>query len=143
MTARNYPGQSRSDPVVLHQEKSVRMLLVAIAWIYVVVMMALVEAFSPNGTVLGALITLVLYGVLPLGIVLYLMSAPARRKVRHLREAQAGAALPASPDLSGSPAGLDTSAGSAAPVASANLGTAGDGRQHAAGAAVAAERKET
>lgn len=63
------------------------MLIVAVAWIYVVLMMALVEALSPAGSVFGALVTFVLYGVLPLGIVLYLMSAPARRRARARREA--------------------------------------------------------
>ena len=58
------------------------MHLVAIAWIYVVSMMALVEAFSPNGTVLGAVITFLLYGIFPLGIVLYILSTPARRRAR-------------------------------------------------------------
>jgi hypothetical protein len=58
------------------------MHLVATAWIYVVLMMALVEALSPNGTVLGAVITFVLYGVLPLSIVLYVMATPQRRRAR-------------------------------------------------------------
>ena len=55
------------------------MYLVAIAWIYVVLMMAVAEAMHPEGTVLGALITFVLYGVLPLIIVLYIMGARIRR----------------------------------------------------------------
>ena len=58
------------------------MMLVAIAWIYVVLMMALVEALSPVGTALGAFFTFLLYGALPLGIVLYVMAAPARRHAR-------------------------------------------------------------
>ena len=58
------------------------MMLVAIAWMYVVLMMALVEALSPLGTVLGAFFTFVLYGALPLGIVLYVMAAPARQRLR-------------------------------------------------------------
>ncbi len=58
------------------------MYLVAIAWIYVVLMMALVEALSPQGTVLGALFTFALYGLLPLGIVMYLMGTPMRRRAR-------------------------------------------------------------
>ena len=52
------------------------MYLVAIAWIYVVLMMAVAEALSSQGTVLGAVITFVLYGVLPLSVVLYIMGAP-------------------------------------------------------------------
>ncbi len=56
------------------------MYLVAIAWIYVVLMMAVAEAMHPEGTVLGAIITFVLYGILPLAIVLYIMRARLRRK---------------------------------------------------------------
>jgi len=63
------------------------MTVVAIAWIYVVLMMALVEALSPQGTVLGAVFTFLLYGVLPLGIVLYVLGTPARRRARARAEA--------------------------------------------------------
>jgi len=62
------------------------MLLVATAWLYVVVLMAIVEASSSNGTLLGALFTLLLYGVLPLGIVLYVLATPARRRARADKE---------------------------------------------------------
>jgi membrane protein implicated in regulation of membrane protease activity len=78
------------------------MYLVAIAWMYVVVMMAIAEATSRNGSVLGAAFTFVLYGVLPLSIVLYLMATPARRKARRAAEALAS---PAQPDSSGQPPG--------------------------------------
>ena len=72
------------------------MWIVAIAWMYVTLMMALAEATSPQGTVLGAIFTFLLYGVGPLALVLYLMGAPARRKAirqaeRAEREAQAQA----------------------------------------------------
>lgn len=60
------------------------MYLVAIAWIYVVVMMAVAEAASPNGSLLGAFFTLLLYGLLPLSIVLYILGTPGRK--RRLRE---------------------------------------------------------
>jgi hypothetical protein len=63
------------------------MLLVAIAWLYVVLMVAVVEATSANGTLLGAFFTLLLYGVLPLGIVGYLFLSPARRRARRSAEA--------------------------------------------------------
>ena len=65
------------------------MYLVAIAWGYVVVLMAAAEATSDNGSVLGAAITLVLYGVLPLAIALYLMRTPARRRAQRAAEAAA------------------------------------------------------
>lgn len=68
------------------------MLLVAIAWMYVVLMMALAEASAPQGTVLGALITFVLYGVLPLALLLYLMGAPGR--ARALKAARQATAVP-------------------------------------------------
>ncbi len=57
------------------------MYLVAIAWMYVVVMMTVVEATSPNGTVIGAMFTFVLYGALPLSVVLYIMRTPARKRM--------------------------------------------------------------
>lgn len=63
------------------------MYLVAIAWIYVVLMMAVAEATSSNGTVLGALITFLFYGLLPLSLVIYLMRTPDRRKARKAQEA--------------------------------------------------------
>lgn len=89
------------------------MYLIAIAWIYVVLMVALVEALSPQGSVLGAAFTVLLWGVLPLAIVLYIVGTPGRRRARLRAEAAAEAA-------------------SAAP----------DGSRHAAGDAVAAEGKE-
>jgi membrane protein implicated in regulation of membrane protease activity len=78
------------------------MYLVAIAWMYVVVMMSIAEATSSQGTVLGAVFTLLLYGVLPLSIVLYLLGTPARRRAQ--RQAEAAQAS-AQPDGSGHPAG--------------------------------------
>lgn len=78
------------------------MYIVAIAWLYVVLMMAVVEALSSQGTVLGAVFTLLLYGVLPLGIVLYVMATPARRRARRAAEAAAERATrSAAPDGGG------------------------------------------
>lgn len=62
------------------------MYLVAVAWIYVVLMMAVAEATSTQGTVLGAVFTFLLYGVLPLSIVMYLLRTPHRRRLRRARE---------------------------------------------------------
>ena len=90
------------------------MLLVAIAWIYVVLMVAVVEVTGPRGTLLGAFSTLLFYGVLPLGIVGYLFLSPARTRARRAAES----------------ASADT------PVVDP------DGGGHAAGDAVAPERKE-
>ena len=64
------------------------MYIVPIAWLYVTFMMAVAEATSSQGTVLGACITFVLYGLLPIGLILYFMGSPARRRQRQAREAQ-------------------------------------------------------
>jgi len=81
------------------------MHLVALAWIYVVLMMAVVESLSPDGTVLGAVFTFVLYGVLPLSIVLYVMASPMRRRARQRALARQQAVSAADPDGRGEPAG--------------------------------------
>jgi membrane protein implicated in regulation of membrane protease activity len=62
------------------------MYLVAIAWLYVTVMMAIAEATHSQGSILGAIITLLLYGVLPLSLVLYVMGTPMRRRQRLQQE---------------------------------------------------------
>ena len=64
------------------------MLIVAMAWLYVALMMAVAEATNTNGSVLGAVVTFVLYGLLPVLLVLYLMGTPARKKAIRLREAR-------------------------------------------------------
>ena len=53
------------------------MHVIALGWGYVVLMMVLAEALGPDGSVLGAIVTALLYGVLPLGIVLYIGGARA------------------------------------------------------------------
>jgi uncharacterized membrane protein len=98
------------------------MHIVALAWMFVVVLMVAAEASSSQGTLLGAFITLLLYGVLPLSIVLYVMGTPGRRRARRLQEAAAAAAA-VTTQHDDSPA-------------------QGDGSRHAAGPPVAAERKE-
>lgn len=92
--------------------------IVALAWMYVVSLMTLAEATDPQGSVLGAVITFLFYGVGPLALVMYLLGTPARRKAR-----QAAEARQASPDgdaAPGSVPGSDPDAGSlptGAPVA--------------------------
>lgn len=100
------------------------MYLVAIAWLYVALMMALAEATSTQGTVLGAVFTFLLYGALPISIVMYVMATPARREAR--RRAEAAQAQTAPADQAAA------SADSAQP----------DGGDHAAAGGLAAERKE-
>lgn len=77
------------------------MYLVAIAWAYVALMMAAAEALSPQGTVFGALVTLMLYGVLPLGLLMYILGTPGRKRRRReaelAAEADAGGHAPAGP----------------------------------------------
>ncbi|MDO8279928.1 MAG: hypothetical protein Q7T63_17625 [Burkholderiaceae bacterium] len=63
------------------------MYIVVIAWIYVALMMSVAEANHPGGTVLGAIVTFVLYGVGPVALVVYLMRTPARRRAIKAREA--------------------------------------------------------
>ena len=62
------------------------MYLIAIAWIYVVLMMSVAEAISSQGTVLGAVFTFILYGVLPLSILMYIMGTPGRKRARRAAE---------------------------------------------------------
>lgn len=63
------------------------MYIVPMAWLYVALMMAVAEANHPNGTLLGALVTFVLYGLGPVLLVMYLMGAPGRRRAIKSREA--------------------------------------------------------
>lgn len=58
------------------------MWIIAIAWMYVALMMALAEATSTQGSILGAVITFLLYGLGPLALVMYIVGTPARRKAR-------------------------------------------------------------
>ena len=61
--------------------------LVALAWMYVVLMVAVAEAVAPQGTLLGAFFTLVGWGLIPLALVLYILATPARRAARQRAEA--------------------------------------------------------
>ena len=71
------------------------MYLIVIAWTYVTLMMAVAEATSPNGTVLGAVITFALYGMLPMGILVYILGTPSRKRAIKAREAAEQAAYDA------------------------------------------------
>lgn len=71
--------------------------LIALAWLFVVVLMAAAEALSPQGSWLGALMTLLLYGLLPLALVLYLVATPMRRARQRARQAPGAEAGPAQP----------------------------------------------
>ena len=75
------------------------MSIVIVAWMYVVLMVAIVEAVGSGGSLLGATMTLLWWGVLPLSIVAWLGRAPARRAAR--KAAQASADTAVNPDRSG------------------------------------------
>jgi hypothetical protein len=94
------------------------MYIVPLAWLYVTIMMAVAEATSPTGTVLGAIITFLLYGLMPIGLAVYLMGAPTRRRAIKANER----------------AEIE--------AAQANSAHAPNAGSHAASDAVAAERKE-
>lgn len=90
------------------------MYIVPIAWLYVALMMAVAEATNTTGTVLGAIVTFILYGLLPVALMVYFMGTPARkRKIRAQEMAEreaaiaahaaAAAAASAQPDAGGQP----------------------------------------
>jgi len=93
------------------------MYLIVIAWIYVVLLMSIAEATNSNGTLLGALVTFVLYGAGPVTLVVYLMGAPARSKAIKKREAEARSQQMAATSPGAVPAGpsVEPDAGSHAP----------------------------
>ncbi len=62
------------------------MYIVPIAWLYVAFMMAVAEATNSTGSVLGAVVTFVLYGLVPVLLVVYLMGTPARKRAIKARE---------------------------------------------------------
>ena len=57
------------------------MYIVAIAWIYVVLMMSITE-----DSVIAGIMTFMLYGVFPLSVILYLMGTPQRKRNRAKNE---------------------------------------------------------
>lgn len=69
------------------------MYLVAIAWLYVAMMMAIAEATSPIGSLLGAFFTFALYGLAPVALLMYLLGTPNRLRARKVAEASAARAM--------------------------------------------------
>lgn len=112
--------------------------IVAIAWLYVVGLVAIVEALAPHGSLVGAGLTFVGWGVLPLSIVLYILGTPSRRWARR----RAGAA--ASDSAGPLPSRLRApSAGRARSEPGGALSAAQPDRGgHAASDAVASEREK-
>ncbi|HEY9209044.1 hypothetical protein [Acidovorax soli] len=85
------------------------MYLVVITWLYVTLMMAVAEATSSTGSLMGAVVTFVLYGLLPAGIVAYILGTPARKRAIKAREQAQQAAYDAEqagnlPDAEAAPA---------------------------------------
>ncbi|WP_246464225.1 hypothetical protein [Undibacterium seohonense] len=60
------------------------MYLIAIAWVYVVLLMSLAES-----SLIAGIMTFIFYCVIPLGLVLYILSSPARkRQIKEREKAQ-------------------------------------------------------
>jgi biotin transporter BioY len=75
------------------------MYIVAIAWLYVVLMMSITER-SP----IAGVMTFLLYGVFPLTIVLYLMGTPQRKRNRQMAKKNEVSAAQAARDADAGPA---------------------------------------
>ena len=91
------------------------MYILAIGWLYVALMMALAEATNATGSVLGAMVTFVCYGLMPVGLLVYLLGRPARRRQREQEQARAATTSSVPPDAgSHAPGAAET--GSVAPV---------------------------
>lgn len=97
------------------------MYLVVIGWMYVVLMMSVAEATNTTGSVLGAIVTFFLYGLLPVALVVYLMLTPQRRKAIKAREA---AELEARQAAAAATPSVDPDAGGHAPGAAEADGVA-------------------
>ena len=109
------------------------MYIVPIAWIYVALMMSVAEATNSNGTVLGAIFTFLFYGMLPVGLVVYIMGTPGRKRLLRQRAAAEQAART---EVVPSAASGDVSVGGS------TLGAEPDSSSHAAADAVAPVGKE-
>ena len=64
------------------------MYIITIGWIWVVFMMSITES-----SIVAGLMTFVFYGILPCGLLMYLLGTPARRR----RQASTRVAPPAEP----------------------------------------------
>jgi len=98
--------------------------LIVIGWMYVVLMMSVAEATNTTGTVLGGIVTFFLYGILPVGIVVYVMRAPQRRRAIKAREAAEDAARAAASAPDARAASAQPDAGGEAPGAAEPGGVA-------------------
>lgn len=97
------------------------MLIIIIAWLYVVILMALAEH-----SVIAGIMTFLLYGLLPLSITVYLLDSPrrgARRRAQQAHDARQQAA--GSSDLQRGTDGLEEPPETDAPRIAALPDTAG------------------
>ena len=92
------------------------MYILVIGWLYVALMMAVAEATNSNGTVLGAIVTFLLYGLAPMALVVYLMATPARKRAIKAREAAEREAHAASLAAVRDPVSVQPDAGGEAPA---------------------------
>ena len=127
---RTRPPKSERATPLCHLPHKVFIHIVVIAWLYVALMMAVAEGMSTQGSVLGAVFTFLLYGALPLALVVYVMATPARKRARRAREAAQDATARAQ---------AEPAAASAEEAAS---DAPGECREAAAGDAIAPVRKE-
>lgn len=73
------------------------MYVIAIGWLYVTVLMAVVET-----SVVAGVLTFVFYGLLPVGLLLWLLGTPVRRqrlREREARQAEQAAVETPTPEL--------------------------------------------
>ena len=92
------------------------MYILVIGWLYVAMMMAVAEATNSNGTLLGAIVTFLLYGLAPMALVVYLMATPARKRAIKAREAAEREAHAASLAAAREPVSVQPDAGGEAPA---------------------------
>lgn len=69
--------------------------VIIVGWLFVVMLLAVAEATSSQGTVLGAMLTFVGWGLFPLAIVIYILATPMRQARRARQEAEAAQAVTA------------------------------------------------
>ena len=93
------------------------MYIIPIAWIYVALMMSVAEATNTTGSVLGTIFTFLLYGVLPVALMMYFMGTPGRKRALRAQEmAERQAAIDAHQAAAQATASLQPDAGGQPPA---------------------------
>lgn len=87
------------------------MYLVVIAWLYVTALMAVAEATHSNGSLLGAIFTFFLYGLMPVALLVYFKTR------KRNTPPPADACTPPSPELGSAPCVAPDDSGHAPGVA--------------------------